>query len=247
MTQSNNAYYEEEFQSFIFNKTQRFKNSLEEYLHKNLTISKVAAMAFISLPLNESTRIIDLGGGAGIDFFISRELFDVNSQWVSLETEAMCKIMKEKDLSEKNLEFDTLINFLKDTEIEDNFSLYSNSALQYFDNPINVLESLLVKRPQRVAIIRTPFVIEGREISSIQRSKLGKNGPQVGEPGNDEKVISNIVKIERLDSVKKLLQKYNYQIVCENSQVGSFTNQRRFLWFRKSVIRTVDLLARQIN
>ena len=204
-------------------------------------------MASISLPLNESTRIIDLGGGAGIDFFISRELFDVNSQWVSLETEAMCKIMKEKDLSEKNLEFDTLIKFLKDTEIGDNFSLYSNSALQYFDNPINVLESLLVKRPQRVAIIRTPFVIEGREISSIQRSKLGKNGPQVGELGNDEKVISNIVKIERLDSVKKLFQEYNYQIVCENSQVGSFTNQRRFLWFRKSVIRTVDLLARRIN
>lgn len=204
-------------------------------------------MASISLPLNESTRIIDLGGGAGIDFFISRELFDVNSQWVSLETEAMCKIMKEKDLSEKNLEFDTLIKFLKDTEIGDNFSLYSNSALQYFDNPINVLESLLVKRPQRVAIIRTPFVIEGREISGIQRSKLGKNGPQVGEPGNDEKVISNIVKIERLDSVKKLLQKYDYQIVCENSQVGSFTKQCRFLWFRKSAIRTVDLLARRTN
>jgi hypothetical protein len=226
MTQSNNAYYEEEFQSFIFNKTQRFKNSLGEYLHKNLTISKVAAMAFISLPLNESTRIIDLGGGAGIDFFISRELLNVNSQWVSLET---------------------LINFLKDTEIGDNFSLYSNSALQYFDNPINVLESLLVKRPQKVAIIRTPFVIEGREVSFIQRSKLGKNGPQVGGPGNDEKVISNIVKMEKLDSVKKLLQKYNYQIVCENSQVGSFTNQRRFLPFRKSVIRTVDLLARRMN
>lgn len=155
-------YNDLEFQSFICLKTQQFKNNPEIHLGKNLTISKIAGLAFVSLPLNESQQIIDLGGGAGIDYFISRELFDISQQWKCLETEAMCKVMIGEKLREENLQFDTLANFMQYTKQGLNFSLYSNSALQYFDNPIKVLDSLLLKGPRKVAIIRTPFVLEGQ-------------------------------------------------------------------------------------
>ena len=241
-----NAYDEEEFQSFIFNKTQQFKNQVQDHLYKNLTISKIAGLAFVYLPLDESKQIIDLGGGAGIDYFISRELFDTSQQWKCLETQAMCKVMIGEKLREENLQFDTLANFLQYTKQGLNFSLYSNSALQYFDNPIKVLDSLLLKGPKKVAIIRTPFVLEGAELSTLQRSKFSKNGPQVGEL-SDNRDVANFVKIERLESIKKMFQQYNYQIVCENTSVGSFTHQSKFRRSRKSLIRTVDLLAWRMN
>jgi putative methyltransferase (TIGR04325 family) len=242
-----NAYEEEEFQSFIFNKTQQFKNQIQNHLYKNLTISKIAGLSFVSLPLNESKQIIDLGGGAGIDYFISRELFDISQQWKCLETEAMCRVMIDKKLKEDNLQFDTLENFLQYTKLELNFSLYTNSALQYFESPIKVLDSLLLRGPKKVAIIRTPFVLEGSELSTLQKSKFTKNGPQVGELSNNKEDISNLVTIERLENIKKVFQQHNYEIVCENTSVGSFTHQKKFRRSRKSLIRTVDLLARRMN
>jgi len=242
-----NSYDEEEFQSFIFDKTQQFKNQVQDHLYKNLTISKIAGLSFVSLPLNKSKQIIDLGGGAGIDYFISRELFDICQQWKCLETEAMCRVMIDKKLKEDNLQFDTLANFLQYTKLELNFSLYTNSALQYFENPINVLDSLLLKGPKKVAIIRTPFVLEGSKLSTQQKSKFSKNGPQVGELSDNKKDISNFVTIERLENIKKVFQQHNYEIVCENTAVGSFTHQSKFLRPRKSLIRTVDLLAWRMN
>ena len=243
---SMNAYDQEEFQSFIFNKTQQFKNQVQDYLHNNLTISKIAGLAFVTLPLNESQQIIDLGGGAGIDFFISQELFDNNKQWICLETEAMCKVIVDRQLKEKNLQFDTLTHFLENTKKID-FSLYSNSALQYCEDPLSVLDSLLEKRPQKVAIIRTPFVLEGAESSTLQKSKFSKNGPQVSEVNNNIQDISNFVKFESLENIKKVFQQHKYQIVCENISVGSFTYQSRILNYRKSLVRTVDLLAMRLN
>ena len=242
-----NAYDKEEFQSFIFNKTHLLKNQPQKYLYNNLTISKIASLAFVALPLNQSQQIIDLGGGAGIDYFISRELFDISQQWKCLETEAMCRVMIGKKLREENLQFDTLANFLQYTEQGLNFSLYSNSALQYFDNPIKVLDSLLAKGPKKVAIIRTPFVLEGAEFSTLQKSKFSKNGPQVGELSDDKEDISNFVKIEKLEYIKKVFRQHNYQIICENTSAGSFTHQSKFRGPRKALIGTVDLLACRMN
>ena len=98
-----------------------------------------------------------------------------------------------------------------------------------------------------MAIIRTPFVLEGSELSTLQKSKFTKNGPQVGELSNNKEDISNLVTIERLENIKKVFQQHNYEIVCENTSVGSFTHQKKFRRSRKSLIRTVDLLARRMN
>lgn len=246
MTYSVNPYNSEEFQTFIFDKTEQFKNQIKDYIHKNLTVSKVAGLSFVSSPLRESLPVIDLGGGAGIDFFIFREIFDTNLKWICLETEAMCKVMMDKNPDKERLQFNTLTNFLEQTNQSD-FSLYSNSALQYFSDPISVLNSLLAKGPKRVAIIRTPFVIKGSAFNDLQKSNFSKNGPQVQEPSIAKKIVANSVKFETLESVKRTLQQHNYQIYCENIQSGSFTTRSGLLILKKSQVKTVDLLAERID
>lgn len=246
MTPSINAYNSEEFQTFVFDKTEQFKDQVQDYIHKNLTVSKIAGLSFVASPSKESIPVVDLGGGAGIDFFIHREIFKANKKWICLETEAMCKVMMDKFTEEEYLQFDTLTNFLEQTNQID-FSLYSNSALQYLNDPINVLNSLLGMRPKRVAIIRTPFVIKGGEFSDLQKSNFSKNGPQVQETSLAQKVVANSIKFASLGSVKELFQQHNYQIWCENMQAGSFTTRSRLLKLKKSQVKTVDLLAERID
>ena len=247
MKSTSRAYDEEEFQTFIFNKTQQFKNDVRNHLSKNLTVSKITGLAFVSIPVSEPTQIIDLGGGAGLDFYISRELFNSPQKWICLETEAMCEVLNKKRFKEKNLSFETPSKFLNSVQIGLDFCLYSNSALQYMRDPIGTLDSFLIKRPRRVAIIRTPLVISGVDVRLLQKSNLEKNGPQVGEFYGEQKEIVISVRIERLESIKKLFNRHGYQIVCENIQEGSFTHKSKFPRFRENAIKTVDLLAWRID
>ena len=124
MTPSINAYNSEEFQTFVFDKTEQFKDQVQDYIHKNLTVSKIAGLSFVASPSKESIPVVDLGGGAGIDFFILREISKANKKWICLETEAMCKVMMDKFTEEEYLQFDTLTNFLEQTNQID-FSLYT--------------------------------------------------------------------------------------------------------------------------
>lgn len=242
---SENAYNEEEFQSYILDKTQRFRNQAKKHLHKNLTTSKIAGLAFLFLPLNKTTHIIDLGGGAGLDFFVSREIFGFSKKWTCLETEVMCDVIKRKKFKERNLRFETLSDFLDATEEKGAFALYANSSLQYMFDPIAILESLLLKKPEKVAIIRTPFVVKGAEMKIMQTSIMSKNGPQLNTINGNENEISMLARIERLSNVKKVFEKHNYQIMSENIQDGSFSRKKRFSLFEGTTIKTVDLLARR--
>lgn len=241
-----NHYNDQEFQTFIFKKTQQFKNDPEIHLGKNLSISKIAGLSFVSFPSNE-TEIVDLGGGAGLDFFIFKELFNISKKWTCIETQAMCLVIAKKKFKQNDLNFKTLNDFLQDTRIGRDFSLYSNSALQYFTDPISVLNSLLLKRPKKVAILRTPFVIKGPAIEVLQKSFLNKNGPQLGYFENNKKDISMSANIVSLDLVKAVFKENNYQIVCANTSVGSFSRQSKFRRSGKSLIRTVDLFAHRMN
>jgi len=244
---SQNAYNEEEFQSYILDKTQQFRSQEKKHLHKNLTTSKMAGLAFVSLPLNRTTHIIDLGGGAGLDFFVSREIFGFDKKWTCLETDVMCDVIKKKNFKERNLRFQTLSEFLGRRVEKDAFALYANSSLQYMLDPIAVLQSLLIKKPEKVAIIRTPFVVSGAGLKILQTSIMSKNGPQLNTINGDKNEISMSVRIEPLPKIKEVFEQNHYQIMCENIQDGSFTRKKRFSPFEGSTIKTVDILARRID
>ena len=242
-----NAYNEGEFQAHIFEKTQQFRSQANRYLHKNLTTSKIAGLAFLLSPLNEEKRIVDVGGGAGLDFFICQEIFGDSHNWTCLETEAMCNVVKNRGYKEKHLKFETLFDYLARSDENINFSLYANSSLQYMLDPIAVLQSLLMKKPQKVAIIRTPFVVKGPEVKILQTSMMSKNGPQLNTSTDDKKEICMSVRIERLSKIKEVFEQNYYQIMCESIQDGSFSRKKRISPFEGTTIKTVDILARRIG
>jgi putative methyltransferase (TIGR04325 family) len=195
---------------------------------------------------NRTENIVDLGGGAGIDFFIYRKLFgDVN--WTCLETEALCQVLANKEPIEENLNFSTVSNFLAQYSEGFDFALYSNSALQYIPEPLSALKSLLLFRPSRVAIVRTPFVTEGEEIRTTQRSVLDKNGPQVGSSKLSHEEILTPLTILNIEIVRELFEQNGYWQICENVQSGSFTKKQSLIKSSKSRVRTFDFLALRID
>jgi putative methyltransferase (TIGR04325 family) len=240
------AYNQEEFQSYIVEKTKKFVETLGSSLYKNVTISKIAGLSFVCLPSREATKIIDLGGGAGLDFFIARELFGINFNWEVVETEVMCNIVAQEILDNR-LRFNTLGAFLQGETNKSNFALYANSSLQYLPDQIKVLNLLLLKKPSKVAILRTPFVVEGEEVTEFQDSALFKNGPQIDETISINTKIRNEVTIIKIKEVKNVFKENGYEIICENSQEGSFTKKEMVFKFRQSKVRTFDLLFRQID
>jgi putative methyltransferase (TIGR04325 family) len=243
----NNAYDQLDFQKNVFTKTQIFAGDLEKYLSRNLTIAKLAGLAFVSGQGNKSKNIIDLGGGAGIDYFIYRELIGGDKLWTCLETEALCQVLTNSKITEKRLKFSSLSDFLQHSHKRFDFALYSNSALQYIPEPANVLNDLLSLRPTRVAIIRTPFVIGGGEVRTTQKSILDKNGPQVGGSNIVDKEILNTLTIVNIEIIRKLFEQNGYRVICENIQPASFIIKKSIIELKKSRVRTVDFLALRMD
>ena len=240
------AYNQEEFQSYVLEKTKKFVETLGSSLYKNVTISKIAGLSFVCLPSQKITKVVDLGGGAGLDFFIARELFGVNFNWEVVETEAMCNIVAQEILDSR-LRFNSLGTFLQGETKQCNFALYANSSLQYLPEQIKVLNLLLLKKPSKVAILRTPFVVEGEEIREYKDSVLFKNGPQIDETKSVNTKIRNEVTIIKIKEVRNVFKENGYEIMCENSQEGSFTKNKKVFRFGQSKVRTFDLLVRQID
>jgi hypothetical protein len=112
---------------------------------------------------------------------------------------------------------------------------------------IKVLNLLLLKKPSKVAILRTPFVVEGEEVTEFQDSVLFKNGPQIDETISMNTKIRNEVTITKIKEVRNVFKENGYEIICESSQEGSFTKKEKVFKFGQSKVRTFDLLVRQID
>ena len=239
------TYHDEDFQSYIVAKTQNFAKNLRINLQENLTISKMAGLSFVCSPNGQKISIADLGGGAGIDFFIAREIFDSNLNWDCIETDTMCDVASRANFH-SNLKFMSIESFLKKKNTG-GFSLYCNSSIQYIPDPIETVNQLLLKRPLKVAIVRTPFVLIGENVKQIQISKLSKNGPQIGSFTTSQLNVQNSVNIPKLEELRAVLDRNGYEIICENVQDGSFTQRNGCFGSGKSLIKTVDILAIRVE
>ena len=239
------TYSDEEFQSYILAKTKNFLSSFRSSLYENVTISKMAGLAFVCGPYRKVINVVDLGGGAGIDFFIAKELFGSNLKWDCIETDVMCKIASREKL-DPLLKFISMRKFLIQKTTNE-FSLYSNSSLQYIPHAIDSVNKLLLKKPIRVAILRTPFVLSGDEVNLVQSSKLSKNGPQLKNFPLMHSSVQNSVTILKLQELREVLNKNGYEIICENVQDGNFAYKQRVPRSWKSSIKTIDILARRLD
>lgn len=221
-------------------------DNLDLCMPKNLSSEKIMGLAFVCYSTNDNLKIMDLGGGAAIDYFISIRLFNSRPKWICIETEAMCKVASEFKSQYQDLDFKTLYDFISQPNSIERFNLYSNSALQYVEKPLDYLSAILKLKPERIAIIRTPFVYLGHEYKGLQESIWEKNGPTIPTQFPEWDKVQNEVDIVRFLEFKDCLLQHGYRLDYVGIREGNFGIKKIRIRKKNSSIKTYDILATRV-
>ena len=194
-------------------------------------------MENFSVPIFLNTKdieeIIEIGGGAGIDFFTACHYVDCQKAWTIYETKELCEAILSHGISHPRLKFRSGISVLSSEVGFDKKVLYLNSSIQYLPNPVEQLRFLLELGPKKIGMIRTPLCQIGREFEYRQESRLADNGPQVSLRPQVDAVVKVNVRILPVFVIRELFQEHGYRIVLEESAASNFGISSR--WSRSDV------------
>ena len=220
-----NTYDNRLLAEVVNKKTQIYVNNLtERFLPNSNYLSLLTAFQ----SLDKTSTVIDFGGAAGIHFYLSKLFIPNLKSWIVIETEAM---VEQQELSgEDKLKFSTIDNL--DFEDLDCDLLYSSSALQYLEDPIQTLSRLIQIRPKMILIARTPFNQKDTKACFTQISKLSSNGPGPLPPQYKDCKIQYEVNVPNYSQVVELLEdEYSIQWTCSEIEemVGPDNSRYQYL------------------
>ncbi len=138
-------------------------------------------------------------------------------RWNVVETSAMSK--KGKAFENEELRFFDDLNAAKVDMGRLNL-MFSSGALQYVENPYDVLEGLVNSNADRIYLSRLPLVAGDGEIILLQESKLSENGPGVLPEGIADGIARYPITVNVKNQVEKILQK-RYQIQMQFQEENS--------------------------
>jgi putative methyltransferase (TIGR04325 family) len=185
-------------------------------LFKNLQLRQTAvltnldAMSFrtiaavgMAIENKYNFTVLDFGGGAGHHQLLAKKSFkNVNFDWTVVETEAMSRTAQEV-IKDEGLKF---ISSLSTLTKEDKFDLiFSNSAIQYTQEPLKTLRKLLNLEFGHFFITRVPLNLENNQISYLQESLLSQNGPGPAPKDFQDKWVKYENNIVSKESFEELL------------------------------------------
>ena len=101
---------------------------------KHINLSEIRSLAgFMLANLEEGSRVLDFGGGAGTHFDALQQLYPQKSfEYFVIETEMMSLLAAKARLEDTNLHF---MSFNHISDLKPNFQvLIANSSLQYVEN-----------------------------------------------------------------------------------------------------------------
>lgn len=144
---------------------------------KNLDAMSFRTIAAVGIAIENKSNftVLDFGGGAGHHQFLAKNLFKkVKFDWTVIETDALSKAAQQ-GIKDEGLRF---ISSLSSLTKANNFDLiYSNSAIQYTQDPLNTLRELLNLEFGHFFITRVPLTSGSNQIVYLQESLLSQNGP----------------------------------------------------------------------
>jgi putative methyltransferase (TIGR04325 family) len=148
-----------------------------------------------SLP-NQSFNIIDIGGGGGLLYFITKKNYpQLNFNWIVVETKLMVQSLQSFQNSE--LFFTTLDN-LQNFNLKHSIDLIVlNSSLQYFVNPRAILQLILSLQSRFIYFGKTPLCLKS-SLNGVQLSKKTSHGPRFKDfevLEKDNQVVLNRISI----------------------------------------------------
>lgn len=151
----------------------------------------------------KNISVLDFGGGAGHHQFLARNLFrSVYFDWTVVETETMSRVAQEV-IKDEGLRF---ISNLKTLTKSSNFDLiFSNSAIQYTQDPLNTLRELLNLEFEHFFITRIPLILDGNQTTYLQKSLLSQNGPGPAPSNIRDKWVRYKINIMSKNSFEQIL------------------------------------------
>ena len=219
----------------VVNRTLEYKEKLNNSEY-DLESFRIASVIGLSKTKNGEVRVLDVGGGAGIHFYAAQRLFpELEFKWVVLETKSMIEVIRNQE-SAPNLVFVSDLN--------DAFTIYgdftiaiANSSLQYFENPLTLLKTIIDSKPFNFYIGKTPMS-DNDEFKFLQTSWLDSNGP--GRLPKSSKILVNCeVSIFKKNDYRQILNEHYSEVIEIEEGIHTFGTNNRILknygFFAKNV------------
>jgi putative methyltransferase (TIGR04325 family) len=164
------------------------------------------------IPEKDQYRVLDFGGGGGHHFAEAQTMFpDKKFRWHVIETEGMVEAAR-KNIHKQELEFHSTIEKVNNHQLD---LVFCNSALQYTDEPVETLQSLISLRPNFIYLTRIPLTY-GRSFSYIQKSKIMDNGP--GSSVQSKSIIKYKCHVEDFSKFRQTLgREFNILAIFKES------------------------------
>jgi len=175
------GYQSQEIVNSVVLKNIHFREQIGtlEFSSENLKIITALEICMKGKKDKTHFRVLDFGGGGGHAYWVAKRYFpQIKFDWNVIETQELSELAQRK-LGNHELKFHCeLRKFLS----KDNFFdlVFSNSGIQYTDNPMATLNLLLELDSNNVFITRTPLSLDEEPFEYFQYSLGSENGPITG-------------------------------------------------------------------
>jgi putative methyltransferase (TIGR04325 family) len=225
------GYQSPEVIDSIVQKNLQFKErvNLETLSAEDLKIVTAMGIALARKKSETPICVLDFGGGGGHHYWVAKKFFPkANLNWKIVETKSFCKVASRK-LENRELSFHGTIASAIELNTEMDL-VFSNSSIQYTDDPMSTLRDLLGINSKIIFITRTPFSILDENFDYFQFSLASENGPGALPEGNKRLVSYRCSAIRKADVLSEFHEKYEEVIAIyegvwdsKKKKVGSFT------------------------
>lgn len=199
-----------------------YRNTLNDLsIDASITPSMCGILsAYFQTGRTNSFKVLEIGGGGGHLAASILKLFpNLGINWQIIETESLVFEARNNGLEMSNLRFLTASEYRK-LPSQTYGILVANSVLQYVENPISYLASIIEKHSfDSFYIGKTPFVFNGAQVIGTQFSRLSSNGPRSqslrtfanvqNKSNSDQSIIEYQVQSVNLAELQRLLVNSN--------------------------------------
>jgi putative methyltransferase (TIGR04325 family) len=168
------GYLDFALSNLVIAKTKNFKTEIIRKKQIDISVTRLL-VPFAFVPKAKTLKILDFGGGAGIQYEVAKLSFpNQKFHWVVVENVNLCESSALQTSPE--LEFRSTIT--EATSTNSHFDLVvASSSLQYTEDPIAYLQELCALRSPYLYITRQILNDDNEFFCFNQVTKLGDHGP----------------------------------------------------------------------
>jgi putative methyltransferase (TIGR04325 family) len=222
-------YNNDSLTRMIVEKNLAFRNELSRNKTIDLGAMRTVVGACLSTATpNKAIRVLDVGGGGGYHYFITRLVLDdhIKIDWRVIETDSMVRSARELATNELKF-FSSIREAIAGVDGID--LILASSSLQYFSDQNLVINEMLQVRARNIFITRTPFSLTEPAAGEQQHSLLSSNGPGPLPSGYEDQVVAYPIFIMNLDEfLGKFTPVYDIKFRIKEESPGFRINGKYF-------------------